>query len=91
MSSEDLRRFGIQNDPGIIQKMRHQLGDVPAAFPQRRQADLDSGQAVIEVLPEIPFRHQLAGIPVRGRKETDRDRPALLRAHRLDLAVVQDP
>jgi len=65
--------------------------DVLRALPQRRDADREDVQAVVEVFTEaVPFDH-LGEVPVRRRHQTDvdLDRPSPAEAH--ELLILEHP
>ena len=57
-----------------------QLGDVFAALAQRRHAQLDHVDAVVEVFAELRLRHQVGEVLVRGRQDAHVDRRLALLA-----------
>ena len=83
------------------QEMLGQERDVLAALAQRRQRDRDDVQAVVQVLAELPFGHELLQVPLRGgddahvHRERSRaadalDRPLLQHAQQLHLHRQRD-
>ena len=66
----------------------HQLGQVFDAFAQRRDADRDDVDAVVEVFAERPFLHAPFEIHVGGRHQTELHLDRLVAAHPLDLAFL---
>ena len=66
-----------------------QSGDLFAAVAQRRDHQLDDGEAVVEILPEAPGSCLGGQVAIGAGDDADVDALHLPRADRLDLAFLQ--
>ena len=78
--------LGVQRDEVIdqLRKIAHPLA-------QRRQLDLNYFQTIIEILPELPFRHLILEIYVGSGDEAHIDSADFVRTDRLQLPLLQNP
>ena len=70
-------------------EMAHQLGDVLAPLAQRRHADREDVQPVVEVLAEVALLDQVDQVAVGRRDQAEVDADRTVGADRIDLAVLQ--
>ena len=64
-------------------------GDVAGALAQRRDAQREHAQAVVEILAERALAHGLLEIAIAGCEHADVERNGFAGAERLDLALLQ--
>jgi len=64
-------------------------GDVGAALAQRRNAQVDDVETVVEVLTEASLPHQRSQVAVGGRQDTGANGNAMGRPDRTDLLLLQ--
>ena len=69
--------------------MPDELGDVLAALAERRHADREDVEPVVEVLAEAALLDEVDEAPVGRRDQAEVDADRLPRADRVDLAVLQ--
>src|SRR5579871_82112 len=67
-----------------------QIGNVLAAFPERREANLERVDAEIQVLAKLVLLNHLAQIPVRGAEDPHVGAERLGLADPADLARLQE-
>ena len=85
------RRHARRPRPGAApprQEVGDQLGDVLLALAQRRQLDRHDGEAVVEILAELPVADELAQVLVGRRQDAHVDLDEHVAADRLDLALL---
>jgi hypothetical protein len=70
--------------------MGEQERNVVRAFAERRQAQRDDGEAIIEVFAELAFLDHLPEVAVRRADETQVQRDRAMRAEPLDRAGLEE-
>src|SRR3990170_2772787 len=65
--------------------------DVFGSLPEAGEPDRDHGQAIIEVLPELPLLDERQEVPVGRRDEPEVQPDLFLPAHRADGLVLEGP
>ncbi len=75
--------------PRGLGEMRGKQRDVLAPLAQRRHVDREHGEAVEEIGPEAPLGDGGAQVAVGGGDHAHVDAVRLVRAHALDLALLQ--
>jgi hypothetical protein len=86
------RRQPGRPDAGMpLEAPLRQVDDVLAARPQRRHAELERVEAVVEVLAELALRDERHQAAVGGHDETDVHAARVLSADALDPVLLQGP
>ncbi len=70
--------------------MIDQCGNVCRSLAQRRHIDLDDSKPIEKVFAEVPRRHTLRQIAIRGADDADIDGSWPRFTDRLDLAVLEE-
>ena len=73
----------------IVEKAADEQRDVGAPLAQRRHADDDDAQPIVQVLPKAAFRDGLLQRHVGGRHHARRDMKRPIAADRPDLAFLE--
>ncbi len=74
---------------GLLQEVIAEQRDIVAPLAERRQAEGDDVEAIVEVLAELPLGDQFLDIPVGRGHEPDIERDQLLAADPADLSLLE--
>ena len=74
----------------LLQKVRDQQGNIFAPIVQRRQADLDYVEPIVEVFAEFARAHHFLQVAVRSRDDADINIDRFGAADRSHLVFLQD-
>ena len=72
----------------LVEEVLDQRGNIFLAVAQRRQRQVDHVEAVVQILAEAPFLHQLLQIGVGGGHDAHVDADGFGRAQRHELALL---
>ena len=65
--------------------------DVGLAFAQRRDFQIDHGDAIVEIRAEEPLPDRMGDVPVGGRDKAEVHADGLRSAHAMEAALLKDP